>query len=745
MIKKIKGLEQSKREFLETKSYNALMEAMNELGLLGKANSIERYFSKNESVKTLQRMDLLQYILKILDKINYIEEDKESDSLNHPTLIEEQNCSSNETVYGRIKECLKNCIIEKDDDEVEYVLFFIFILYTIDRNHPLFEDLNIIKSNEKNLRRVIEIIHRNRWELSRSDLMINIFSSDFKELCSTAIYLPFCCPTPLSGEYVLNLLHPHQISYYHKYNVYSMRDKKGQQQTRYNNLYMRLYSSYIKDFDSYLDINMKKFFNESAVTYGKKRKGTIGEKILNEYDYASYELSFFYKFHKFPKGIHLHRKENASPKNGLARKIHKTNLLKMLNEHYASPFAMYFQEGRFETQNNYRGMLFFKTILIQNVEKDQQYKLFSAINSMKKAFKNILKISNITKKYFECIVTVKRQASNSNDMRIYDNILSEYTKWIKKKLNDFQNNSNQFIKENKKDIHITEENLYEVVFWKIFLKERIGIIKSIVHASQIPQISHGGLEEVMRYMALHPKENINVRNWEEFKEKYGEDMNDFFPNLSEKTIENTWLASIYIFLCFFPTRFSVSMRKKDLPKKLTHDWIKKHEIDIRFVTSREIFSMMYLLMDSGNWFVRVTGTDTKYYKELRENAEKVSRYDKSLQNILKNIRTHFTTKKPLMQDSVLMLQTILWMTEEDAGFFMKDDAIKFFREANTFLMDIYKTRIVGKGEINQCVQNAEALTAWIDSSLIEVENLMMNLSNNHPNLRSAIANYFPKT
>lgn len=104
---------------------------------------------------------------------------------------------------GLIEKWLVVAVCQSENDDSLTRLFI-----EIQNFHMLYPivkyDLNI---NESNIRRVINIIRKNKWEQEEWDEN-NIYAEDFKEICRTPIYIPFICPELLSGEYVVFLLHP---------------------------------------------------------------------------------------------------------------------------------------------------------------------------------------------------------------------------------------------------------------------------------------------------------------------------------------------------------------------------------------------------------------------------------------------------------------------------------------------------------------------------------------------------------
>ncbi len=555
------------------------------------------------------------------------------------------------------------------------------------------ENLYKIFNSRTNIANVVRIIYNNQWEKPNKWNPNNIFKDDFKEICVTPIWL-FYSMYPVSGEYLLHILHPHGIKFYHSRKLDSSQ-------------YVRFYRLYMNDFMKYLSISMEGLFmpkGEDYTTenwikklqcdeedmlsneYCKNRSGTKGESFLNECDYVSYEMYNTKRKYNFLSIFEDSKTHEKLP--------------------YAEPFLNSCMHGNLEIHPKHRGRFLFKTLMIQNMSSASRVRLECLHMRCRLAICSIFSFMEQVQQYVECLITAKRTASTIESIKKYDKLLSDYKCYVEERLNywieDFEKHKTRY---DCNKIYVTEENLYETVLWKLYTQEDEAIITGIKHAYRIPFQTHERVDAILDYLRLHPDECIEVRTWTDFKEKYSPYLRDFFPELSEESLQELWFQTINLLLCLFPDRYSITVEQHILPRPqtpMTQKWLDDREIDVGCIKARELFSFMHLMFFSSSCPVATKGSNTDFYYAPREEVGFQKHENKSLHIVLKNIKTHFTSKSAPHYNDVVIFQALIWEREQHYGFFLTKDWSKIFRKLMFLHLEVYERYIIHAENIKKC-------------------------------------------
>ncbi len=554
--------------------------------------------------------------------------------------------------------------------------------------------LEAANKGRENIEKVLSIIYYHQWDTDDKWNNKLIFHEDFKEICSIPILVPFWF-TPISGEYLVYILHRNKCRFYHNENDSSM--------------YMRFYKSYVIDIEKYLSVSLEGIFIPKGSGYGEDgwisvlkkrddspneylddqsyqmyREGTLGEKLLKEFDFVSY-----------------------------AFRKRKYNFLSMFEDSKTHDHLPYvdssinaIMHGNLAIHPEHKERFLLKTLLLQELDKTEMNLIDDTVFVLNMSIFSIYLVVECARKYVECLVTAKRTASTPEAFHYYDENLLIYKHKIENWLVSFEKGFNSLEKDHKfTKIYATSRDLYKNILWKFYIQEIEATITCIDQAYQIPFQTHERVDAVLDYLRLQPDECIGVKTWTDFKKKYESQIKDFFPSLSDEALQQIWLQTINLLLCLFPAKYSISLNQDDLPSPrnpISQSWLDRMRIDVGSIKARELFSFMHLVFFSSEWPVATKGTNTSFYYAPRKEDDASHSRDKSLSVILKNIKTHFTSKLSPHYSDVLIFQASLWEMEQHYGFFMTKEWADIFRRSFRVLLELFKYHVLYVDSIDSC-------------------------------------------
>lgn len=570
---------------------------------------------------------------------------------------------------------------------------------------PLIEQFqDICCMNNKNILEILNIMHDRGWFFKWDE--DNIFDENFRKICTTPILLPFAS-YPISGEYLIYILHKDKIKFYYS-------------DTSYSSQYMRFYKSYMGDFEKYLSLSLNNLFeakDREYVTqkflkkleqgekipeesYGqylqKNRIGTKAESFFEELDYVSYVIS-----------------------DGKEGKKKKYNFLSMFEDSrthelfpYVNPCVNAIFHGKFEVHPAHQARFVFKTLLLQNIGSENRARIHNMVGRVNVAILAILMVLGTVQQYVACLITAKRTAPTREAMEKYAKLLSDYECYVKEKFYRWKKNVRELeSKRTCQKVEVDKDNLYETVLWKLYVQEFTALITGIEQACRISFQPHDKADAFFDYLHLAPDECIEVRTWSAFKEKYGMYLMDFFPNLSEDDLEKLWYQTVTLMLCLFPSQYSIELEQKRLPRPqnpVSEKWLKRNQINIENMRTREFFSFMHLIFFSSSWEVTTKGSNTFFYYAPQKKDEETGKSENkvSLKTALTNVKTHFTSKYSPHYADVLILQVSLWVKEQHFAFFMTKSWLDLFREFLLLYLNMCKSNILQSDSIEKCMNHA---------------------------------------
>ena len=572
---------------------------------------------------------------------------------------------------------------------------------------------NLADNNMENMQKIIELIWKNSWEKENWNLdnfgsddwyKKIIYHEDFKKICQTPIFLPpFYCGI-LSGEYLLNLLHS-DVTDNQKILKLALKDWHVSPQD--SNFYKSrrffedniAHHSYIKQFKDNLTPRFCKFEKVR-----KRMKNDILWDLFEWYGYIEYDL------------------------------YENTNLANIFEKVFSNPYVSggafnFYRTEKIELPKSYQAMIFFKTMLLQNINFQTQ----SMINE---AVRIVVKLKLCTEAFIGAfqndifqITSAEIIHKENNDLKKLDEVVVNYQNWIKEKISEIPQLT-ETIQDAVDEKSAESEELYKFVLLKIICREIQALRATYENAFILSPKIFDKNNQVRLYCEIDPNERILVDDWETFREKYSFQLKKFFPEVTDdEEMKKYWSCAVNVLAFCFPARLGLnfddsksnsSQKVKTIPKSITWKWLKAHGVDIGQIKTSEIFSMMYFIISFGKQSVIIKGKGTVFYNRIADEKSnvKVGRR-KTLFEALRQIHKHYVAETKPEYNEAFAFQIIWWLAEQENSFTYTKGTIdicrKFVLAVLTAIEDIFKF-----DNLDFCLKELKTLSHWADSVLDEI-------------------------
>ncbi len=619
----------------------------------------------------------------------------------HPNLIEKK---------------LIEATCQKENEEL--LVHFFHELNTYHKYLPMVQyDLAI---NEANIRRVIDLVRKNKWEQEEWN-EDNIYTEDFKEICRTPIYIPFISPELLSGEYVVFLLHPdlpetannisgtcagkeklNCIGFKHTTDLsiseedfgYNKADDK-KRRTRFFGDNNPKGKPIIKQFEEKLSVSFDEIFPDYKGNRNvKDRKRTIGWQLFEEYAYAGYDINL------------------ASGET--------EDLLDLLDDNYVANnlFSSYSKE--MNLQKRYAGCLLFKTVMFQHLHKSKaQCEMSYFATSLGTLQMLVLEFQHAVRRHMAKLSEWRKGVYPRPDTW-FVNCQKSFLKWCGQLLVDIPTSANSPIGEkDAKRITLNEEGIYETVLWRLLIAESKATLNTIRSVFYVPEQSFSEIEKLNQYKQMAPNSPIAVSDWKSFQQKYCRQLEEFFPDKSERNLKNCWLLAIKAILYCMPYAYVAD----NIPTTVTEEWLQSENVKIDTMQCRLVFAVMHIIFYSSSWEVCVKSLrgrnlqeqkKPKVFHKLASEKELGRASNSNLHRIIVGLR------KDTLQDAMIVELRYL-MQEYLAGFKLRNKEISDVRNVARMLMDQYLQSICNADDKDVCLNNVKALSYRLQKGLEKIQ------------------------
>lgn len=528
------------------------------------------------------------------------------------------------------------------------------------------------EKNLNNLLKIVKLIKKNSWEKGTWNNE-NIYADDFKEICKTTFKIP-CKNSGMygnifSGVYVLHLLHSadfsdkSEIELMWRSDLYD-DDKGGNDYRRKYKKFFSPPSSYLKQFEEKLQISLKQF------NLSEEKKDTILWSLFETYYYAFKNLG--------------------------SKKKAKNKILQLFDTPYLCLFGEQFifdNTGDFDIADEYKGMIFFKTVLFQNLDENCRRRAVKLYDSLE--FSSVVVQLAILGAFYRL-----NQIFGSDKLLIEkENLISQIQNDIDKCLQSMpvaEKSSSDKVEK----ISVTEENVCEIILDRINWLEFKALREIIKNTFIVFPKFYNTYEQVTLYSQTDFNEVVGVSNWTEFKEKYHYHLKVFFPDTNIDALKKYWNIAIKL---LSDSTFNISKQK---------DSTQSERIDT--MRTKFVFSTMFLIANSLNYDVKMRGKNTKFYRGLKNpNSEPVESGGQTLYDVLRKMETQYNSEQSPHFKVILFLQFLWWLFEQNFSFKVKEKMIVSIGEFIFKFLDECEI-IMRVNDFDNSTESAMSLKKWAD-------------------------------
>lgn len=545
--------------------------------------------------------------------------------------------------------------------------------------------------NEKNIRYVVDLIRKNKWEQGEWDNEC-IFTEDFWEICKTPICLPVTYMGLLSGEFILYLLYPNQIKFYRKdekdISDFSSDDNKMIYRNQYNRYYgakpKEESKSYTFQFEEALEISLKKLKPTPETNKPGKRKSTT---LWPLFDLYSYLVKYF------PTS------ENDN----------NTKLSTMLKK----PYEDLFWNGTINAlEETDKRLLFFSTILFQWLSDDERQKI-TYYQEMMRINQEIVQRVLFDIKTLMIMLSLLDafSISDPDNPAVHSYYISALEFW-NNQLNEKENSIKEILGDDfKQNIFrektIVENNdLYLIVLWHIISIQRQNKINSVKSTNSLPIkciIDNGNTEQNM----IAKTNPISVGDESSFLNKYSNEMEAFFPDKTKNELIQMLRVSIRVlaFCNHDKLHFNIlHYNNGNIPRSPSFQWFIEKRVDIGSLKLNEVIACMQLLEPAKLIKVEVYGKNTKKYLKIADiSSNQHSNF--TMRNIMENIRKH--ASEPLLK------QISEWIAMQNVGnISMEENELLYQRLQNFYILGS-KVSAYTAQSVDDEIEHYDNIVTWI--------------------------------
>ena len=527
------------------------------------------------------------------------------------------------------------------------------------------------EKNFDNLLKIVKLIKKNSWEKGTWNNE-NTYTDDFKEICNTTFKI-LCKNAGMygdifSGVYVLNLFHSTNFNNDSEIKLIWRSGLHDNNTEDYPRKYKKFFSSpnsYCKYFEEKLQISFEQ------LKTSEKKKDTVLWNLFEAYSYAVEDL-------------------------GSKRKT-KNKILQLFDKPYLCLFGEQFifdNAGDFDVADEYKGMIFFKTILFQNLNEDHKQRAVKLYDSL--GFAWIIMQATVMS-----VLCCLNQIFNSKTLlREKENLISKIQDDIDKCLQSMPITEKSSSDKVEK-IVVTEENVCGVILDRMNWLEFRALREIIKNTFIVFPQFYDTYEQVTLYSQTDFNETIGVSNWTDFKEKYNYHLKVFFPDTDVDELKKYWNIAIKL---LSDSTFNIAESKNSAQSE---------KIDTR--RTKAVFSIMFLIANSLNYNVEMSGKNTKFYNGVKNlNSKLAESGTQTLYNALRKMETHYNSEQSPHFKIIFFLQFIWWLLEQEFSFKIPEETMNLIRKFIVRFLDECEI-IMRINDFDKSVEGAMSLKKWAEN------------------------------
>ena len=541
------------------------------------------------------------------------------------------------------------------------------------------------ENNAENINKIILIIRSDREKLFPINIDdIDIYCDKFKKICNTIIYLPNIFPYFLSGIFIIYLA----------YNGFDSR--------------------YLPKINFVWKKGLLKGVSEEDLKISPK-------------DYAKLETEYKRKIFYYNSPSYLNKLEkklkinlngiSKSPKNVLWKLLELygyythdfvLNNDKSQDSSFFDLWTILMSKGSLDKiPHEYKENFFFLSVILLKLRKDDIDNILDTLENISEIFINIMIISPSLMNYIQTLMIAKQTAGYEYAIE-YHELFTELEQWLEDKLNtenasliDSKDKFSSFPK-----IKVKENDLYSTVYYRTVILEYCNIIDAMEESLIFhPQVLDD--KKLQFYLASHPNEIINVDNWDEFKQKFSYQLKILFESIKEDEQKEAWVYSIVALLCAFSDIYKFPIDEVKATERISENWLKKYAEYTRNIKIEHVFVLMHIYLYAPNILVETKGKNTAFFQRILDTSTTKKSRQKNLQELIKDIKTHYTSKAKPDNYNLLTFQIIRLIVEQRSAFFMTEKMymlssglekliLKKFKQDVLYTISIHASRVILK-------------------------------------------------
>lgn len=277
-------------------------------------------------------------------------------------------------------------------------------------------------------------------------------------------------------------------------------------------------------------------------------------------------------------------------------------------------------------------------------------------------------------------------------------------------------------------MRVEERKLYSIVYWRTIVSEYNDIITTMEESLIFhPQLLDN--KQLQFYLSGHPNEIINVDNWDEFKQKFNYQLKTLFESIKEDEQKEAWVYSIVALLCIFWDTYRFPIDEVKATERISENWLKKYAEYTRSIKIEHVFVLMHIYLYAPNILVETKGTTTTFFQRILDKEIETKSRQKRLQDIIKGIKTHYTSSSRPDNCHLLTFQIIRLLAEQRDAFFMTEKLCKLSRDLEKLILKKFKQDVLytynvynSKTILKECKTNSQRFLKWISNLINEIKN-----------------------
>ncbi len=527
-------------------------------------------------------------------------------------LRREQYLSTYVAYYKKLQGYCRPYLLEALNDKTKEAVFFNILAQCYEDIFDETEVDTFCNINRQNLMKVFDIIRQQNYiEYWKNEF---IFDDAFVTIADTPIYLPFEVNQVISAAHIIFLLHP-EMKYSSGFNRYAEKGKTLNDR-------IKAKGGYLDQFIKYLDFDIVAHYNE-----------TDYREFFDVYGYILYG-NYYYNLQNKNDMDKLEENRRLKKTNPLKKPLKGENLLKIL---ITKGTDVHYIDLTMPMRDCDKSILLLNTIILEKIG----LKKYIKFNEYRKLFR-MMEFNfewDIEWLFFEY--------SRNKDKISYNNFLETY------QILQNADISSEVQKIQQDNCY----NIYEAIYWKIFVQEEKAYHK-IVTAMNIKILTACNEDQKNIYNKLVKCTDININSYKQFINEKSKELSAFLGIDDIKKLYKLGQLSKKVWLYMHPNDFNFDLAAiDDHPKNLDKqpDLYTDKKIAVsKFLITMILVSKSDKIDVSNLWYGKTSKDKNKTLFQMLDNIRKY--YSDDFINRIQRLQRLILLSMELSDDEILLMQ-----------------------------------------------------------------------------------------